>query len=307
MAKVQPRVAVLLAAYNGVAWLPDQIGSILLQQGVDVTIFVSVDASSDGTEALVDALAFSDVRVVLLPHGHHFGSAGPNFYRLIKEVDLAPFDYIAFSDQDDIWLPNKLSRALGLMEELQVDGYSGNVTALWPDGRQLLVKKSQPQVHWDFLFEAAGPGCTYVMSFKLTSLLQAFIIKHHQKVHRISLHDWFTYAFARSRGYRWIIDEASFMYYRQHANNQVGVNSGFRAFTSRFKKILSGWGFTQAFLIADTLGFTKKKPVRDWFTGKRFGYLRLMVNAFSCRRRFRDQVFFLMVCLLMFILRPSRT
>ncbi|HBN14018.1 MAG TPA: glycosyl transferase, partial [Pseudohongiella sp.] len=43
------RVAVLLAAYNGMQWLPEQLDSILSQVGVDVTVYVSTDRSSDGT------------------------------------------------------------------------------------------------------------------------------------------------------------------------------------------------------------------------------------------------------------------
>jgi rhamnosyltransferase len=301
------KVAVLLAAYNGRAWIEDQTNSILQQDSVEITLFVSVDRSEDGTEQFVDQLSLSEPRLSILPHGKKFGGAGPNFYRLIQEVDFSGFDYVAYADQDDLWLPNKLSWACEELTKSGADGYSSNVTAFWPDGRQLLVNKSQSQVRWDFLFEAAGPGCTYVISHKLVCELQRFIIQHAQSMQNIALHDWFTYAFARSRGYRWVIDDASFMHYRQHANNQVGVNFGLRAFISRFKKILGGWGFAQAFLIADTLGLAKKKPVSDWFTGKRLGYLMLMVNAFSCRRRFRDQLFFLIVCLLMFILGPCRT
>jgi len=301
------KIAVLLAAYNGRALIDYQISSILAQNSVDVSLFVSVDRSDDGTEQFIDQLSLGEGRIRILPHGKGFGGAGPNFYRLIQEVDFSGFDYVAFSDQDDIWFPNKLLRACEALTRSGADGYSSNVTAFWPDGRQVFVNKSQPQVRWDFLFEAAGPGCTYVISAKLGFELQAFIIEHHQKMQKIALHDWFTYAFARSRGYRWIIDETSGMHYRQHANNQVGVNSGFSAFKSRLKNILSGWAISQAALIADTLGLAKKAPVRDWFTGTRLGYLRLMFNAFSCRRRFRDQLLFLVMCLLMAILGPIKS
>ena len=129
MTKAQQRVAVLLAAHNGVLWLPEQIGSALLQQGVDVTIFVSVDHSDDGTEQFIDQLSLGDDRISILPHGKRFGGAGPNFYRLIKEVDFSGFDYVAFADQDDIWFPNKLSRASEELIRSGADAYSSNVTA----------------------------------------------------------------------------------------------------------------------------------------------------------------------------------
>jgi hypothetical protein len=46
-----PRAAVCLAAHNGTHWLPEQMESILAQSEVAVKIFVSVDISTDGTEA----------------------------------------------------------------------------------------------------------------------------------------------------------------------------------------------------------------------------------------------------------------
>jgi rhamnosyltransferase len=52
-----PRVAVLLAAYNGMQYIAEQMDSILAQIGVDVTVFISVDRSTDGTEKWVEALA----------------------------------------------------------------------------------------------------------------------------------------------------------------------------------------------------------------------------------------------------------
>ena len=47
--KVKPKVAILLAAYNGIDWIEEQIFSILNQESVEVEIFISVDISTDGT------------------------------------------------------------------------------------------------------------------------------------------------------------------------------------------------------------------------------------------------------------------
>ena len=102
-----PTVAVVLAAYNGSRWIQEQIASIFAQQGVDVTLFISVDSSTDGTEALVNQLAAADSRIVVLPHGLRFGGAAPNFYRLLKDIDFSAFDYVALADQDDVWLSSK--------------------------------------------------------------------------------------------------------------------------------------------------------------------------------------------------------
>ncbi|MDB5940091.1 MAG: Alpha-L-Rha alpha,3-L-rhamnosyltransferase, partial [Polaromonas sp.] len=60
MAAAPPRMAICLAVYNGRPWLAEQVESILAQKGVEVTVFVSVDASSDNSEGLVNQLAASD-------------------------------------------------------------------------------------------------------------------------------------------------------------------------------------------------------------------------------------------------------
>jgi rhamnosyltransferase len=59
MSDNHPRVAVLLAAYNGMAWIEQQVASILAQTGVVVTIYISIDPSSDGTEAWCNEYAIS--------------------------------------------------------------------------------------------------------------------------------------------------------------------------------------------------------------------------------------------------------
>ncbi len=288
-----------MAACNGKSWIGNQVNSILSQDAVDVKIFVSVDLSKDGTEHLVDQLSLGEPRLSILPHGKKFGGAGPNFYRLISEVDFSGFDYVAFADQDDIWLPNKLSRACDQLTQAGADAYSSNVTAFWPDGRQVLVNKSQPQERWDFLFEAAAPGCTYVMSTKLARELQAFTLKNPKSMQKIAMHDWFTYAFARAKGFRWVIDSYPGMLYRQHAQNQVGANSGFRAFIYRAGRVLDGWGLGQSALIADALGLIEEQPVKRWLSGTRIGYLRLALNFWQCRRRLRDKFLFLGACLML--------
>ncbi|CAN1563793.1 hypothetical protein MCERE1_02781 [Burkholderiaceae bacterium] len=92
-------------------YIQDQINSILLQSNVDVQLFISVDQSTDGTEVRLAERALSESRLRLLPFGQRFGGAGPNFYRLLRDVDLTGFDYLSFADQDDLWHPEKLWRA----------------------------------------------------------------------------------------------------------------------------------------------------------------------------------------------------
>lgn len=298
-----PRVAVCLAAFNGVEWLPSQVDSILAQSNVEVTIFVSVDRSSDGTEIWFDERSRDEPRLVLLPHGERFGGAARNFFRLLRDVDLADFDYLSFADQDDLWPSDKLHRAHEVLQSSGADAYSSNVTAFWPDGRLMPIEKSQPQQQWDFLFEAAGPGCTYVLRKPLAVALQGALNERWASVQEVGLHDWFSYAFARARGFRWVIDDYAGMLYRQHESNQVGVNQGWRAARHRASKVLSGWGLSQAALIADLVGLGGDVFVKRWSGGGgRMGLLWLAFQARKCRRRRRDQVFFAISCLALCVL-----
>ena len=296
---VLPTVAVLLAAYNGTFWLPEQLNSILLQRGVTITVFVSVDLSIDGTEELVNEAAKNDPRIVVLPHGQHFGGAARNFFRLIRDVDFSGFDYISFADQDDIWYPDKLAKAVGAISDEGLDCYSSNVVAFWPDGREMLINKAQKQQRFDFLFEAAGPGCTYVMKRAFVDELIAVLSACSSEALQVGLHDWFIYAFARSRGYRWMIDPRPSMAYRQHHSNQVGVNTGWRAYRARARKILGGWGITQSRLIARLLGLGEEPFCKPWRRPGRIGMVWLALNAYRARRKVSDRFVFAAACLLL--------
>ncbi len=294
-------MAVCLAAFNGVQWLNEQFDSILSQFGVDVTLFVSVDMSTDGTEELVDMRARNDCRIVVLPHGNHFGGAASNFFRLLRDVDFSGFDYVCLADQDDIWLSEKLVRAFDVFQRTKVDAYSSNVVAFWPSGRRILVRKSQPQKRWDFLFEAAGPGCTYVMKVKLAQIIQTFVQKYWNELRKVGLHDWFLYAFTRAHGYQWFIDEYAGVLYRQHQENQVGVNVGWHAFKNRVRKVMSGWGLEQVVLIARLVGLCDEYFVRSRLRGGRIGFLMLAINAGQCRRCVRDRWLFMFSSILLCI------
>lgn len=70
-------------------------------------------------------------RVTVLPGGQVFGGAAPNFFRLLRDVDMTGCDYVALADQDDLWHPDKLASAFQQQAHRRT-GYSGNVL---PSGR----------------------------------------------------------------------------------------------------------------------------------------------------------------------------
>ncbi len=249
-----PHVCVLLATYNGARWIDDQIASITSQRGVRVSVVASDDGSSDGSMGIIlnwlTKLPFN----VLPPLPERLGSASRNFLRLIRDTDLGDADYFALSDQDDIWLPNKLLRGIECLRSLDAHGYSSNVTALWPNGFCKNIEKAQPQQPLDHLFGSPGPGCTFVIPRSVFSELQAFVIGSFEQLQSIWVHDWLIYAFVRVRGGRWHIDSETNMLYRQHSSNEIGANIGWRSAFSRLRMVRSGTYRRQILAIADAVG-----------------------------------------------------
>jgi rhamnosyltransferase len=293
-----PKVVVAIAVYNGITWLPEQFSSLLSQKNVNSTFCISVDPSCDKSEVFCSEKSDNFKDVIVLPYIGKFGSAAQNFFRLLRDVDLSNCDYVSLSDQDDIWLPTKLSRAISELHANNADAYSSNVTAFWPNGRQKLINKAQPQQPYDFMFESPGPGCTFVLSQKLALAIQEFLIKHQALYKDVALHDWFIYAFTRSRGFKWTIDHESHMLYRQHSSNVVGANVGVNAKFQRFKKARDGWLFNQAILISEVLGYATQKPIEKI---KRFDFkdrVWLILNAGKLRRRLLDQFAFAFLVLI---------
>jgi rhamnosyltransferase len=94
------------------------------------------------------------------------------------------------------------------------------------------------------------------------------------------------------------------MRYRQHANNQIGVNAGWRSFWMRAMKVLQGYGFEQSLLIADATGASSLPLVQRGLRGGRLGYLWLALQARHCRRKRLDRVWFFISCLLLALRRP---
>jgi glycosyltransferase involved in cell wall biosynthesis len=98
-----PVRSVVLAAYNGERYIGEQLTSILSQLAAVDEIIVSDDASSDGTVAAVGRHA--DPRIRMIQNRTRVGYVR-NFERAIAQ---ARGDHILFSDQDDVWLPNKVA------------------------------------------------------------------------------------------------------------------------------------------------------------------------------------------------------
>lgn len=284
-------ICVLLAAYNGSEWIEEQVKSILAQKNAIVTIFISVDLCADSTYKLVKSLELTCENINVLPYGIRYGGAAPNFFRLIKDVEFSCFDFVAFSDQDDIWFEWKLEKAILTLQDSDYIAYSSDVTAFWPNGEKQYLKKSYKQCEFDHYFEAPGPGCTFVFTRKALAEFKSDMVNLESCIQCITVnHDWFLYAYFRSKGHRWHIDDVSSMMYRQHYNNEVGINSGFKGYLLRLKMVRSHWYRLQVKNIVESLS--------PEFKPKLFNRFFLIIHFYKLRRRPRDKLALLIMLIL---------
>lgn len=105
-------ISVCLASYNGEKYIKEQIDSICSQLGPDDEIIVSDDGSEDLTVSVVKSIEDSRVKLIRNAGNHCYTS---NFYNALK---AAKGDFIFLSDQDDVWLSNKVEIVTNCLREV---------------------------------------------------------------------------------------------------------------------------------------------------------------------------------------------
>jgi rhamnosyltransferase len=248
----RPRVLVLLTAYNGSRFIQEQIQSILAQEGVQLRVAVRDDGSSDETRAVITRSSARDSRIrISHTSGGRSGSAAQNLFTLIRENAAREFDYVAFSDQDDLWHHDKIVRACWRLKRDHAVGYSSATIAAWADGRERILRQVPLPTPSDFLFEGAGQGCTFVLRADFYSRVRSFVSRQPQLTATLHYHDWAVYALARAWGLAWSFDSTPSMRYRQHETNDTGARRSFTGITRRIALLQNGWYRTQISGIAD--------------------------------------------------------
>ncbi|MDC1322463.1 glycosyltransferase [Pseudomonadales bacterium] len=294
------KTCILLAAYNGALFIREQIESIRQQEYKNWDLFVNIDCSDDETEKIVSEFCKKDERIFLLKSTERFGAAGKNFYDLLKFAPIEEYKFIAFSDQDDIWAPNKLLVGLNVLSDGEYAGYSSSVTAVYPCGKRRYIGKSNPQKLLDYKFESAGPGCTYIFTNEIGLLVRKYLFDHPIIERHFYYHDWLVYYATRNVGKSWFIDSNGYIDYRQHGGNDTGANVGFVATGKRLKLFRSGWYFHQVYLLEDTV--SQSIPLEDYL-GSRNGWRIRWVFRFLQTRRDIKHALLLGVCVLLRIVR----
>ncbi|KQM36021.1 glycosyltransferase [Chryseobacterium sp. Leaf201] len=214
-------VKVLLASYNGEKYIEEQIDTILKQQGVVLDIILSDDKSTDKTLEIVKE-KYPQIKVSQNSPGT--GSAAKNFLKMVSGLDFNEnFEYVSFADQDDIWMPEKIIKAIELAQKNNAELYCSNLTK-WDTSNNSFteLKKDFPQKKFDFLFEGGSAGCTYVFTRNFAEDLKNFLKTLDSTNWKGFSHDWLVYFFARSKNYKVVIDNNSYIHYRLHQENVHG-------------------------------------------------------------------------------------
>lgn len=237
------KIIILLALYNGAAHLRAQLDSFLAQSEPDWTLLVADDGSQDaGPQIVQDYASRARPGQIQLVTGPRKGGAA-NFLHLLAQTP-ADQPYTSFSDQDDVWLPHKLSRAIAQIEAAATDGpvcYFSRTLICNADlsNPRLSRPQSRPLGFRNALVQNVVAGNTIVVNAAALCILQA---AHAELAGAdlIIVHDWWIYQILSGVGARFISDDQPGLLYRQHDGNQIGANSGLRALIRRLAMMLNG-------------------------------------------------------------------
>jgi glycosyltransferase involved in cell wall biosynthesis len=216
------RVTVLLSTYNGERHLPALLASLAAQTHADWRLVARDDGSTDGTMARLQAFAAERPGQIAIEAGPNLGAAN-SFLTLLGRSAVGA-DAVAFCDQDDVWHPDKLARAVShLVTRLDVPTLYFTRTRLVDDQlRPLGLSPLFDRVGFDrALFENAAIGCTSVFNQAAYRLLAARLPEPGDVV----MHDWWCYLVVSALG-EVFYDPSPSVDYRLHAGNVVGLPQG---------------------------------------------------------------------------------
>lgn len=257
---MMPRVIVVMSTYNGEEYVTDQVMSILEQEDVDVSLYIRDDGSKDGTVRVLKELE-SEHSNIKVECGINIGFA-KSFFTALKNCGDA--DYYAFSDQDDIWMSDKLCSTIELIKGKRcVLGYQNS----WDTDQDL---KNQVK-HYDDGRTIPYFGMTFISSI-CSGYLMVFDKVLRDKAIQLDeiciSHDLWVGAVASYLGTIQCGNECKALHRR--LDSSVSINKPLKTFKHRVKSAISGVGVSEICskqmlrLYGDQLDENKKKLLIDY-------------------------------------------
>ena len=226
--RMSGRIAILLSTFAGERYLNDQLQSLLAQTHRDWVLYWRDDGSSDRTVTMMEAFARGPAagRVVPVPGPEaRLGAQASFFHLLAAALDADPdAEALAYADQDDVWLPEKLARG-----RLALAGAPAGLPALYC-ARQILVDEHLRRIGLSVpvcrapgfpgaLTQNIATGCTVMLNPPAAALIAA------SRAPAETIHDWWSYLMVAAAGGRVLAYDTPTVLYRQHAGNLVGAPS----------------------------------------------------------------------------------
>ncbi|AXI04260.1 glycosyltransferase family 2 protein [Aquirhabdus parva] len=236
-------IAILMCTYNGEKYLEEQLQSFEKQSFKNWTLYISDDGSKDATFDILNSYktkwqGLYGREKLIISHGPRQGFA-QNFLSITSDSTIQA-NYYAYSDQDDIWLEDKLARAVNNLAKLD-----NNIPLLYSSRTKLINENhedlglsplyTKPPSFKNALVQNIAGGNTMVFNENLRSIIVA---GHSNST--IHFHDWWLYLVATASGGEVIYDQQPSLLYRQHSNNLIGSKSGIRENFNRLKRIFFG-------------------------------------------------------------------
>ena len=269
-------VLIAMTVCNAAANLDAQLRSIAAQDHENWTLIVSDDGSQDGSTGIAQRFAQkAGTRRVIVRQGPQEGFA-ENFLTIVRD-GWEPGHCLAFSDHDDVWFPDRLSRGLRALAGM------GDMPALYCSRtvitdaalRPLRLSPPRPRApsFQNALAQNIAAGNTILANPAAARLLHEAASRRP----KIVSHDWWAYQIVTGAGGTILHDDAPTVLYRQHAANQIGANDSARARMRRIGMILSGvyrrWNDVNlaALTSASDLMTTENRDLVERFTAIRAG------------------------------------
>ncbi|CCK20086.1 glycosyltransferase family 2 protein [Lactococcus laudensis] len=227
------KVNIVLSTYNGARFLAEQLESIQKQTFTDWQLLIRDDGSTDTTPKIISEFVASDPRIRFInEHDRQNVGVIKNFFTLVK-YDVA--DYYFFSDQDDVWLPDKLATMLAeavkhdLSQPLMVYMDLSVVDQDLIVTQSSMIRSQSHHANTTLLAELTENTVTGGVAMINHALAEKWL-----DTNDIIMHDWYLALLATATGKLVYIDTPGELY-RQHDNNVLGA----RTLKKRFQKWLN--------------------------------------------------------------------
>jgi len=207
-----------MSTYNGAKYLREQMNSLKQQREVDLHVVVRDDGSTDDTCNIIK----NEYPEVELRQKKNIGCEA-SFLELLYSAPIA--DYYAFSDQDDVWMEDKLESAISQLAGIEGPAIYGCNLMACDEGLQTIkeihnsqsIERMRAKKDVDHVFNMHG--CVLVWNRELQEVIESF---HPSGIYA---HDVWVNAIGNAVG-RMVIDETPHIFYRLHNNNVSGLAIG---------------------------------------------------------------------------------